>query len=569
MASLLTPGLPAHAQKGGGTPVRIHFRALTDDGQSIADLKPEEITLKVNGKARQIQSLSFHQAIAEDPAAGRAGIPAPYASNAVGRNGRVIHLLIDDDSIAPGREAQMQEAVRLLTSELAPGDRVGLLTTEGQVNIRPGDDPVKVRIAVDAIKGRGSASETDADAQCRTTHVLGDVGTLLSMTDGAPTTIVVFSAGISPPVNKIVRLGSSTSGTTDVCPVRPEDFQNLGALASSADADLYFFDLIDAMATHSSNQDSGIESLAGVTGGEFVRLSGNSQPAVSRLLRETAAYYVAAFTPDAAERGQRLRVDLHATRDNVRLRTRPAVDVPKELSAKGPSSPKDMLRTAAEYRDLPLRATAYTSQMPGTREVKVVALFDTAEGASLASASIALFDEKNTLKRQWTAQPADFAKRPVVAALAAPPGAYRMRVAAVDAAGRAGTTDYQLTADLVRADPLQLSALVLGTRKDAGGFEPRMAFTTEAVAIGLLEIYGVPKGATVAVNLDVASSLDGPALAAADTNVTPGKTDDTRVAFGGFSIDALRPGDYLMRAIVILDGKPVGRVVRTLRKTLE
>jgi hypothetical protein len=44
-------------------------------------------------------------------------------------------------------------------------------------------------------------------------------------------------------------------------------------------------------------------------------------------------------------------------------------------------------------------------------------------------------------------------------------------------------------------------------------------------------------------------------------------TDDMRVAFGGFSIANLEPGDYLMRAVVSLDGKPVGKVVRTLRKT--
>ena len=40
-----------------------------------------------------------------------------------------------------------------------------------------------------------------------------------------------------------------------------------------------------------------------------------------------------------------------------------------------------------------------------------------------------------------------------------------------------------------------------------------------------------------------------------------------RIAFGGFSIATLEPGDYQMRAVVSLDGKPVGRVVRTLRKS--
>ncbi len=243
------------------------------------------------------------------------------------------------------------------------------------------------------------------------------------------------------------------------------------------------------------------------------------------------------------------------------------MDIPKDAAAKAAASPKDMLRTAAEYRDLPLRATAYTSRLPGTDEVKVVALFDTVDGASLASASIALFDEKNTLKKQWTAQAADFTKRPVIAALSAPPGAYRMRVAAVDASGRAGTADYQLAAELPRADPLKLSTLVLGTRREGGSFQPRMAFTTESVVIGVLEIYGVPKGGNVAVNLDVASTSDGAPLATADTNVSPGNVEDMRVAFGGFSIENLQPGDYLMRAVVTLDGKAVGRVVRTLRKT--
>ena len=40
-----------------------------------------------------------------------------------------------------------------------------------------------------------------------------------------------------------------------------------------------------------------------------------------------------------------------------------------------------------------------------------------------------------------------------------------------------------------------------------------------------------------------------------------------RRAFGGFNIASLAPGDYLMRAVVSLDGKPVGKVVRTLRKS--
>ena len=152
-----------------------------------------------------------------------------------------------------------------------------------------------------------------------------------------------------------------------------------------------------------------------------------------------------------------------------------------------------------------------------------------------------------------------------MAALSAPPGGYRLRVAAVDGSGRAGTTDYELFADVSRADPLRLSALVLGTQQ-GGTFAPRLQFSDEPIAIGQLEIYGVPRGGNVTVNLDVSSTPDGTPLATADTTVRPGRAEDSRIVFGGFSIASLAPGDYQMRAIVNLDGKPVGKVVRTLRK---
>jgi hypothetical protein len=383
---------------------------------------------------------------------------------------------------------------------------------------------------------------------------------------------VVFSSGLSTPAVKRVVMGSkNSSGASDMCPVEPDDFANVGSLASIARADLYLFHVTEGLASRSSTLDAGFESLAGVTGGEFIRLTGSPQPGVSKLLRETAAYYVATFEADPGERsGQTFRVELKSTREKLKLRTRPSLQMPKEVAAKSAGSPKDMLRVGAQYHDLPLRSTSYASRMGTTNDVKVVTLFealDLPEGAALAAASVGFFDAKGTLKAQWTAQKDDLAKRPVRADLQAPPGTYRVRVAAVDGAGRAGTADYELNAELVRADPLKLSGLVLGTQPQPGsGFAPRLEFSKEAVAIGLLEIYGVPKGGAVTVDLDVAQAADGPALATAQTQVSNGSAEDMRMAFGGFGIDSLEPGDYLMRAVVSLDGKPVGKVVRTLRK---
>jgi hypothetical protein len=561
----------AAAQSGKGpAPVRIDFRALAEDGSQIPDLKAEEIALKVNGKARQIQSLSRFSTTGAGAATGGSGLPVPYASNAVGDSGRVIHILIDDDSIAPGREVQVKEAVRLLTAELAPGDRIGVLTTQGQLNMRPGPDATKVKLAVDALTGRATSTETVGDAQCRTTRVLAAVGSMLAMTGGTPTTIVVFSGGMSPPQVKQVAIGSlnSAAATNDICPVTPDDFQNIGQLAATARADLYLFYLTEAMVTRSATQEAGFESLGGVTGAEFIRLTASPQASIARLLRETVAYYTATFVPEPNERnGMAMRVDLKATRDKVKLRTRPSVTMPKGDTAKA-LSPKDMLRVSQPYTDLPVRVTAYTSRTPGSEEVTIMALFESVDAsAPLTAASVGLFDEKNTLKKQWSAQSSDLGARPVTAALTAPAGTYRLRLAAVDGSGRAGTADYELKAEVPRADPLKLSALVLGTQRQGGGFAPRLDFTNEPVAIGMVEIYGVPKGGTVTVELDVATAAEGAPLANAQTQITPGRAEDMRIAFGGFSIASLAPGDYLMRAVVSLDGKPVGKVVRTLRKS--
>jgi hypothetical protein len=556
--------------------VKIDFRALTEDGQQVSDLKPDEIILKVNGKPRQIQSLGVFHAVASDPAPGGSALPPPYATNAIGKNGRMIHALIDDDSITPGREGQVKEAMRLLASELAPGDMLGVLTTQGQVNLRPSTDLVKVQRAVDGLAGRSAAAESPSDAQCRTTRVLAALGSMLALTGGSPTTIVVFSGGLSPPAQKIIDMtrrnvatdATAAAASNDVCPVRPEDFENIGILASTARADLYLLHLTEAMANRSSAQDAGFESLAGVTGAEFARLTAGPQAAITRLLRETASYYTATFDPDASERnGGTFRVELRTTRDKVKLRSRPSVEIRKDI-ARAAATPKDMLRTQAVYGDLALRSAGHTSRTPGSDEVTVVALFEGLDPTvALTAASVGLFDEKNTLKKQWTAQAAELTKRPVTAALVAAPGTYRVRVAAVDASGRAGTTDYELKVEVPRADPLKLSTLVMGTQQQGGGFVPRLDFTDEPVAIGLVEIYNVPKGGNVTVELDVVSKPDGAPLATAQTSVTAGKTDDMRIAFGGFNIGGLSAGDYLMRAVVSLDGKPVGKVVRTLRKS--
>jgi hypothetical protein len=566
--ALLAVPWTARAQPAarGPSPAHFSFRAIADDGSIVTDLKPGDLSLKVNGKPRTVQALTVYQSDAAAIAAS-VPLPPPYSTNVSGQGSRIIHVLVDDDSISPGRESQIKDAIRILSSELTPTDRLGILNTQGTLNITPTTDLTKVRLAASGIAGKGGASETDQDSRCRTKRVLAGVGTILSLSGAAPTTIVVFSSGLATPLVKKVTPGArGDAGTSDLCPVEPDDFTHLAAMASTANVDLYLFQVVDGLVAGGSVLDAGYESLAGVTAAQYTKMPADPQTAVSRLLRETSAYYIATFDPEPGERnGQAGRLELKTTRDKIKLRARPGVMLAKEAAAKT-NVPRDMLRVGAEYRELPLRATSYASRLPTGTDVRVVALFEPLDGAPIAAASVGLFDAKGTLKAQWTAQQDDLARHPARADLQVAAGTYRVRVAVVDANGRAGTTDDEVKADMGRADPLALSTLVVGTQLPGGGFAPRLEFTSETVAIGLLEIYGVPKTGTVTVSLDVASTPDGQALANAETTVRRGSADDARTALGGFAIDRLPPGDYLMRAIVSLDGKPVGKAVRTLRK---
>jgi hypothetical protein len=114
---------------------------------------------------------------------------------------------------------------------------------------------------------------------------------------------------------------------------------------------------------------------------------------------------------------------------------------------------------------------------------------------------------------------------------------------------------------------LQTSAFMLGVPQ-AGAFVPRLQFGAEPAAVGALEIYGVPKGAVLTVQLELAESDQGPALANTPASLAPGPGHDGRTAYGGFTIAALTPGDYVLRAVVSVDGKEAGRATATLRKVL-
>jgi len=557
------------AQDAGSAQVVV--RAVTNDSAPVLDLKAGDLTIRVDGRERAVTSLELVRptaaaapAAAAPAAPASSPLPAPYATNATGAagpaGGREVILLIDDEGIGTGREEPVRQAVTRLVQSLAPADRVGILALkQGGVNVAPSTQHAAVTAALPKIITTGSTSESAMDLACRTKVTLGTLGGLLR---DAPVerTIVLFSPGLASTTGDQMRTFTSESG---VCQIRTNDLEELGKIATGSPAQLFIVYHVEGMANPSNISDAqaGLENVAGTTGAEMFRMSGNAESIAERIGASAGTYYIAALEGAG---GPARRVDARVNRDGVRVSARPIVKAAAATSAKA-GSPRDMIRTATVFRDVTIRAAGFASRQPNAKELMVLALFEPDDpSVKLTAATVGLFDEKGTLKAQWTAQPDELQRSPIAGALAVAPGKYRMRVAATDSSGKGGTTDYDLLVDLPDAAPLETSHMLLGVGQ--GGFSPKLAFTSaDAAAIGFIELYGVTKEAKVEATYEIVKA-DGEVLGSGQGTVAPGKGEDARIAYGGFGIATLEPGDYTMRATISVDGKQAGVATRTLRK---
>ncbi len=559
----------------------VDFLAVTDDGTPVTGLGPADITFKIDGRVRPITSLRFVELSRPDsPDRGTDLAPPlgpPYGSNRLEDNGRIVLIAIDRESIRPGRERPAKEAALRFLSRLSPQDHVGLLTLP-EVTVEPTTDHGQVRDALLRLTGIAPQERTPSESACRARVVLNTLTGMLQAMVGAegPKTIAFISTGLAPPTRD-----APMTGAPGQCEIRAVYFDEVGAAAGAARAHFYIIqpndEAVDSAQSASvdrsvsrfrSGDDSlnGLQHLAGVTGGQLYRLNALDPQAVfGRVSRESSAYYMIAFEPEPGDRnGLPHRVEVKVARERVTVRAQPQFTIAKADNSE--ITPQRMLREARAYRDLPMRATAYASLNPGDARLKIIAAAEPLEpSVTFTAAAAGLYDLKGKLTAQWTADTGELSPRPLIAALAASPGAYRLRVAAIDSSGRRGTVDYHFRAQLESAGPLKLSAIALGVARP--NFQPRLQFSGDAAAVSYFEIYGrPPRGAELTVNMEIAPSADAPALVTSAARVQSTDDDARRLAVAPLAIAALPPGDYLVRGIVSIDGRAAGRVYRTLRK---
>jgi VWFA-related protein len=564
----------------GADLLSIDFVAVTNEGYPIADLRADEITLRVGGRRRPIRSL---QLVATSPGSDTASadLPPAFATNAGLSEGRAFALIIDDDSFRSGIEGPLRAAVDAFVTQLTDADRLSLVTMPyGGVKVPMTTDHSRVRTALSRLVGQASGDETGSEMACRTGRTLESLLGYLD-THGIremPLNVMFVTGGLAAP-----RRDAPVMLAPGRCELKIELFQQVGEAAGAARANFYVIQPGDMMVKGQRRAENiagvgylgsddpieGIEHLAGVTGGKMLHLTNDADGALGRVLRETAAHYRVTFDADRSDRsGRSQQLDLRLAREGLEVRVRPHVTFPRPEATRSVDlnpSAREMLGVATVFRDLPLRASAYTALEPGTKGLRVITITEPVDPNTTFSTLVAaLFDQDGKAVSQWSATAEELKHAPVVGAMPAEPGVYRLRVAAIDTTGRAGTADYEFEAETVQTGALRLSSVILGLSRE-GRFLPRLRFTSEPVAIGYLEMEGAAAGTPLNAALELARTTNGPALLTLPLSIEP-SGPNRYIARGALPLASLTPGDYIVRAIVGLQGHPPTRVVRTLRK---
>ena len=590
LAALALGGVATHGQRtqggGAGTPLLIDFTAATADGKAVTELAPADVTIKIGGKARTITGLELKKVspAAAAPAAAAAGAPAaaptditpPFTTNeasaapapapaANASVSRAVLIIIDTDSLTPGGEGAMKTAVGALLDGLGPSDRVGLVTApRDTAQVGFGTSLSRVKDALAAIKGQKPASVSTADTICRTTQTLGQTASLLgTLASNSTPTSVVFIAG------SLSAAPAKDSGSSGTCEVVQGDYQRVADAAAESRVNMYVVQGESA----TMGRNDGLESLAGIMGaGTVMRVTGEG--IAPRILADASTYWVATVAPDPSDKpGQAQRLEVKAVKDGVTVHARGSAAPSRAAMAApaaaggaakpGAASPKDMVASQAAYTDLQLRAATIMQRGQGDKINVFVQVEPVDPAVKLTAVRVGYFDAAN---KGGALDVPKIGTYPVTQILPLAAGQYRVRVAATDSTGKGGAVDLNVNAGLTPAGTLKISGLMTGAPEGDKGMKPQLQYVSEPNVLVFLELYG-QFTAQIGVKFEIAKSDAGPAL---DTYPPAGggptNEPDKLQVFGQVPIDKLAPGDYVIRAVVEVEGKAVGTAMKTIRK---
>ena len=293
---LLAASLAAAAPQRAGT-IDLEVVALDGRAQPVTDLEPRELEVWINDFRIPIETVSF-------------------VSPQTGGRGTTIVLVLDDMSVHPASVPRIREAARALVERLQPGDRIAIVSLNGDSMEATADKAALVK-AIDRHHARSLPIRFDHAAQ----HVFRTVTALsrqIAEAPGGRKAIVLIGSGwlfdrpVPPPTASI--------------DLRPDWVDAMRATAN-AHASIY---VIDPAGVGTAPVTGGSSGFARETGGFAFTNTNDLGGAAERILSELRTYYVLTVEDPAVGKKADLReVQVKVQRRGVTVRARRGIPAPR------------------------------------------------------------------------------------------------------------------------------------------------------------------------------------------------------------------------------------------------
>ena len=529
--------------------VPVDVSVIDRDGRPIDDLKPQEFVLTVDGKPRRIASAEFIKL------GGGEAAPAPprhYSTNAQAAGGRLIMIIVDQGSIAPGGARVAIEAAARFIDRLNPSDRIALFVIPGagpqidftanhavvrtmlkrivgQAQTPIGPHRVGISEALRVDRSDELAMASIIDRECAGYREPGEIAACRSAVAAAAREVI--SDVRDRTRNSILslryimeRLAQTRTPKTVVYMseglVIDRDFAELSWLPSVAargqtsmyvlQLDSRQFDATSSRVSPSRLEDiaiaeEGLSLMAGLARGTVFRVVSSADYAFNRLALEISAYYLLSFEPEAGDRDgkpHKIKIEVPGRR-NVDIRARGEFSVDPARAHTDEEVVLDTLRSPLLASEIGLKVATYTFRDPASQKLRI--LFATEIDRSLnpsgrVAIGYALLDSRaNTLASHFEPEvkapvsPATRTQQYVGASDAPSPGVYVLKLAVVDNAGKRGSVEHSFRAQLTSAGQVRATDLMIAevaATASQAGLAPAVAaeFTTDTLH-GYLELY--------------------------------------------------------------------------------
>jgi VWFA-related protein len=585
--------------------------SVTGPGDApMLDLKTEDFTVKVDGRARAV--LTVHRfGATTSAAAGDAAVIGRFVRASDSPPGRVVVIVVDRPSIKAGSERGAIEATAALLKSLSPSDAVAAIGLPGG-----GVDLTRDHAAVaDAIKTMtGTQPTPDWQHFMTWDEALGyekqDKLTIATVVERE--CVKIKQEGVFPPPNpcpgelaqqsrEMLLQGRSQGQTTltglaDVLKRLAQlhapkhmvvlsgglvfdvdllsRYRSVAQQAAESHVAMSIVHLdqdVDASDRgHFSNvfggreYATGLGTVASMTGGAFLMGVGRAAGAFERIATSITDFYELGVESTAADAdGKPHRIEVTVTRPGATVRAPAATVVPKPLT--GADALAAALAEPTDVAELPLEISTYATHSVDPEKVAVIV------AAQLMPPSAAvpsdwgyaiIADGKVVGGSRVHVDPGAGPPWAASAKVDIAPGRYRLRAAVVTADGRIGTLDVPMRVGLRQAGTVYATDLVVGTT--AGGrLQPRARLRQDESAIGMIELSSSePLGDTGGEVQVIRGGTTTPALRRPLRLRT--REDDKGIVVAEALLDmtTLPPGPYTASAIIQKNGAPIARVSR-------